>query len=377
MKGSIQQRGKNSFRIIIPRGRDPVTGKYKRDYFTFHGTKKEAEAYRLELLHQLNIGTYTGPCKATVGEFLTQWLEDSVKGSVAPKTYKQYEVILKVHLLPAIGGIQLNKLSPQHLVHLYRQKQEAGSPYTARQCHALLHKALGQAVKWGIISRNPADVVDRPKVPRKEMRTFTPEEAARFLEAARNDRLYPLYVLAVTCGLRQGELLGLKWEDVDLKAGILQVKRQLQWIKGGFIFREPKSTKSRRTITLPTLALSTLKKHRKIQAQERLALGEAWQDYGLVFCTEIGTPLNPSNIFNRSFKPLLEKAKLPRIRFHDLRHTAATLLLAQGVHPKLAQEYLGHSQISLTMDTYSHVVPSLQKEVAKAMDKILTAHMKS
>lgn len=224
--------------------------------------------------------------------------------------------------------------------------------------------------------RNAAELVERPKVTKKEMRVLSPEEAARFLEAAREDRLYALYVVAVACGLRIGEILALKWEDIDFVAGRLQVRRQLQWNDGEPRFTEPKSAKSRRSVAMAQVVADALKEHKERQEAERIAAGEAWQDWGLVFTTTVGTPLNPSNVRNRSFVRILERAGLPQIRLHDLRHSCATLLLTKGVHPKLVQEQLGHSQISITLDLYSHVLPILHKEAAEQMDATLSEQLK-
>ncbi len=260
--------------------------------------------------------------------------------------------------------------------------QERGLGRTIKVLHAILHKAMDQALKWGMVPRNVLDAVETPKIEKKEFRPLTIEETEKFLDAALEDRLYALYVLAVTCGLRFGELLGLKWEDVDLTERRLTVRNQLQWIPGAGPDGKaeprlipPKTAKSRRTIRLPDVAVFALKRHKALQTQERLRAGDLWQDWGLVFTTEIGTPLDKSNVRNRSFYPLLEKARLPRIRFHDLRHTCATLLLTQGVHPKLVQEQLGHSEISMTLDTYSHIIGPMMDEVARTMDGLLAPAM--
>lgn len=273
--------------------------------------------------------------------------------------------------MTAIARIPLTKLSPQHVQRMYREKQEAALTRTVSLMHSVLHKALGQAVKWGLIPQNVVEAVDPPRIPKKEFRPLSPDEVSSFLETAKEDRLYAMYVLAVSCGLRLGELLGLKWEDIDFANGTARIVRQLQWIKGaGPVLSEPKSAKARRTIVLPLNAQAALKKHRIRQIEERLKLGEAWREWGLVFTTTTGTPLDPRSVYD-SFYPLLEKAGLPRIRFHDLRHTCATLLLAQGVHPKIVQEQLGHSQVGLTMDTYTHVTAPMLREAANRMDAIL------
>lgn len=369
-EGSIYKRKDGRFCAQVTVGRD-ATGKPKRRYI-YGKTAKEVQEKKTRLLaDQLN-GLPVDASKQSVGEFLHAWLEDAVKGTVAPRTYARYESLVRVHIIPAIGGIRLSKLTAQHLQRFYHQKQEAGEHDKARKCHVALHRALGQAVRWGLIPRNIADLVDAPRVARKEMKVLTPEEVRRFLDAAQGDRFYALYVVAITCGLRLGELLGLRWEDINFDEGTLQVRRQLQWLKGGPQFTEPKTKHSRRTVFLPRLAVAALKEHRKKQREERLRLGEVWQDNGLVFCTEIGTPINPPNLQRRSFRPILKRAGVPIIRFHDLRHTCATMLLLEGTNPRVVQEQLGHSNIATTLGLYSHVLPSMKKQVADTMENILT-----
>jgi integrase len=367
--GGISQRKDGLWMARLLTGYD-AEGKPQRR--TFYGkTREEAEGKLLEAQHLHRKGLLFEPSRQTVGEFMQAWLEDCVKGSARPKTVENYGYALQ-HL-DSLAPLPLAKLTAQHLQRLYREKQEEGLTRMVVLIHAVLHRALEQAVKWDLIPRNVADAVERPKVPRKEFQVLTAEEANRLLQAAEGDRLHALYVLALTCGLRQGELLGLKWEDLDLDRATLTVRRQLQWLTGqGPSFSEPKSAKSRRMIALPTSAVVALRAHRIRQLEERLALGPAWQDAGLVFSSSIGTPLHPSGVRNRSFHRLLERAGLPRMRFHDLRHSTATLLLTQGVHPKLIQELLGHNQISVTLDTYSHVSAPMLKEVATKMEELLT-----
>ena len=377
--GSVYQHKSGKWVGEATVGLRPDGGRDRR--FVYADTREEAQAALRKLLHERDKGLLADPGRQTVGQFLTAWLEDVVKPSLRPQTYRSYAGVVNKHINPALGRIRLTKLSPQHLQRFYREKQDEGLTRTVRLCHSVLHRSLGQATKWGLIPRNPASVVDPPKVPQREFRPLSPEQAGRFLEAAENDRFYGLYVLAITCGLRQGELLGLTWENVDLDKGILQVRYQLQWVKKEaqksgkreeptWVLTEPKSAKSRRTVILPQVAVQALKKHRAQQAAEKLKMGEVWQDCGFVFTTPIGTPQDASNLRKISFQPLLEGAGVPRIRFHDLRHTCATVLLSQGVHPKVVQEQLGHSQISLTLDTYSHVLPTLQQEAANEMDKM-------
>jgi integrase len=239
-----------------------------------------------------------------------------------------------------------------------------------RNIHATLHKALKQAIRWRLVPRNVTEATTAPRFTKKEMQPLTPDHARTLLDVARGDRFEALYVLAITTGLRRGELLGLRWQDVDLKRGYLQVRQQLIRTKKGLSFTTPKGSKSR-SVKLTQRAVETLKSHRKRQLEDKLRLVGLWQDAGLVFTTRKGTPFHPDSLTKRSFEPLMKRAGLPQIRFHDLRHTFATLLLAKGTHPKVVQEMLGHANISQTIDTYSHVLPDMQSEAAAAMEEVL------
>jgi integrase len=306
----------------------------------------------------------------TIGEYLARWLNDAVRGTVRQRTFERYESIVRVHLIPAIGGVKLKALTPAHVRGLYREKLDAGlAPRSVLHIHRTLSKALKQAVMDGLIPRNAAAPVKPPRPRREEIRPLDREQVRALFEAARGDRLEALYVVAVTAGLRRGELQGLKWEDVDLEAGTLQVRRTLSEPKGGYIFEAPKSGKGR-NIRLTQRATTALREHRKRQLEERMERGSLWQDHGLVFPSSVGTPLLGGNL-NRAFKATLQRVGLPEIRFHDLRHTCATLLLRQGVNPKFVQELLGHADISLTLNVYSHVLPDMGDAAAGAMDAAL------
>lgn len=309
--------------------------------------------------------------RLTVAKFLTQWLEDSVKPAVRFSTYVSYSYLMQAHASPALGRIALARLTPQVVQKFLNDKLASGlSPRRVQYLHAVLRRALGQAEKWGLVSRNVAKLVDPPRVQHPEIKPLTPEESRIFLGTAVGHRLEALYIVAICLGLRQGEVLGLHWQDIDLEKGTLFVRHSLQRIDGKLQLIEPKTARSRRTIALPSLAIRALRKHRVWQMEERLAKGSAWLETGQVFTTRVGTPLDARNVV-RQFHMLLDQAGLPRIRFHDLRHTAASLLLTQGVHPRVVMETLGHSQISLTMNVYSHVLPALQREAANSMDAIL------
>jgi len=309
--------------------------------------------------------------RQSVAAYLAEWLE-TCRSSVRPRTWQRYEQYVRVHAVPGIGKIPLARLAPHHLQKLYAKTLEGGSSETTtRHLHMVLHRALGQATRWGLVGRNVADLVTPPRKNHHEMMTLSPEQSRSFLAATKGDRLHALYVLAITTGMRQGELLGLRWRDVDLEDGSVQVRGSLQRTSDGLTIAEPKTTRSRRKVALADAAIEALRRNRVVQAEERLRLGAAWEDNDLVFANERGRPLEARNLLRRSFVPLLKRAGLPAIRFHDLRHTAATLMLGKSVHPKVVAEMLGHSQIAVTLDLYSHVTPTMQGQAAQAMNAIL------
>ena len=336
-------------------------------------TRKEVAAKLVKALSNREDGLTFDAKNLTLGKYLDLWIKESVQDTVRLTTYQGYERIVRLHIKPALGRIKLDKLTPVHVRGLYRERLESGlAPRMVQLVHTTLHKALKQAVNDGLILRNVTEAVKAPRPVKKEMQPLHPVQARALLEAARGERLEALYALALTTGMRQGELLGLKWEDVDMEAGTLQVRRTLSTATGGgFNFNPPKTARSRRSIRIPELALSSLKRHRKSQLEERMKLAGLWKDHDLVFTTGIGTPMSRADLITRSFKPLLRRADLPDIRFHDLRHTCATLLLSRGVHAKLVQELLGHATIAVTLDTYSHVLPGMGDGLADTMDEAL------
>jgi integrase len=308
----------------------------------------------------------------TVGEYLDRWLSDSVKDTVRQRTYERYEQIARLHIKLALGRIKLKTLTPVHVRALYREKLDAGlAPRTVQYIHVTLQKALSQAVADGLIPRNAGVSVKAPRPVKKEIKPLSLEQARDFLKAARGDRFEALYVLAMHCGLREGELLGLRWEDLDLDAGTIAVRRTLSETRAGHRFEPPKNGKGR-TIRLTAGATDALKRHRAEQNAESLKLGELWEDHGLIIPNRVGKTKNAKALVARSFKPILKRAGLPRyVRLHDLRHTCATILLKMGQHPKFVQELLGHDNIGITLDTYSHVLPGMGDGLADAMDEAL------
>jgi integrase len=337
---------------------------------TYGKTRAEVAAKLTKAMADRDKGVISNTGSLTLGEYLRVWLEDSVKDSVKQATYEGYARMVRNHIAPALGGVKLKNLTPPHLRRLYKEKLDSGlGTRSVQYIHTTLHKALRQTVDDGLIPRNVADSVKPPQLKRIEMKPLSPEQAKALLEAAGGDRFEALYVLAITAGLRQGELLGLKWQDVDLEAGKLQVRRTLY--KGNFT--APKTAKSRRSIKLTTRAVEALTRHREAQLEESERLTGLWQDQGLVFTTQVGTPVNRHNFYGRNFKPLLEKAGLPHtVRFHDLRHTCATLLLSKNINPKVISEMLGHANVTVTLDTYSHVLPHMQDVAVDAMDSSLS-----
>jgi integrase len=359
-------------------------------------TRHEVAEDLTAALRDRDRGINIQPGKQTVAQFLNSWLL-SIKADVSPATYVSYEGVIRLHLTPTLGEIPLAQLSAGHIQRLKQEKLDAivsrgpgikkavkGQPAppprhlstaTVRYCLVVLRMALDRACKLDLVPRNVALLVDFPKVEHAEIRPYSAEEARRFLEAAKEHPLGSLFSAALAIGLRKGEALALQWPAIDFEHGTLPVRLTLQRIKmpgekkGRLILKEPKR-RSRRTLNLPHSILSGLLERRQRQEEQRIMGGSRWRDNGFVFTTGIGTPLEPRNL-ERAFSKILAAAKLPHVRIHDLRHTAATLLLIQGVHPRVVMELLGHSQIAITMNTYSHVVPALQKDAADQMEAIL------
>jgi integrase len=286
-----------------------------------------------------------------------------------------YEINVAKHLLPTLGRTRLARLTPAAVQVLLNRKVEAGlSPSTVRGIHATLRSALGQAERWGLVPRNVAKLVSPPRVTRPEVQPFTSQEARRFLDAVKGDRFEVLYQVSLALGLRQGETLGLRWEDVDLDRGSLTVMHSLQRHDGEYRLVEPKTQRSRRTVGLPPQLVKTLRRHRTLQREARLKAGPQWRgdEWGLVFCREDGEPLSSAVVTHR-FQDTLSEAKLPRQRFHDLRHAAASFMLAEGVSLRVVMEVLGHSEIGTTANIYGHVMPELSKDATDRVGKLLWA----
>ncbi len=370
---------------IYRRGRG-YCGQYH--LITRDGTKKRRSVYaktRAEAAEKLaaavadrDRGLAFDAGNFTLSEYLDRYLDDA-RGRLRPKPFNRAEGLVRNHIRPALGRVKLGDLSPAHLRGLYAAKLGSGlSGRTVGYIHVTLYSALKAAVLDGLLPRNPAAAVKPPRTDKQEMTPLSPTQAKTLLDTARamDDRWSALYVLAVTTGLRQGELLGLRWEDVDLESVTLRVRHTLQppgFPKGAPArLTPPKTRRSLRSVHLPHSAVVALVRHRGLQDAERSEPNGSWQDRGLVFPNTIGGYADYTNLVPRHFKPLLRRAGLPDIRFHDLRHTCATLLLTKGVHPKIVSEMLGHSSVSITLDVYSHVIPGLGEVAASAMEDLLS-----
>jgi len=309
--------------------------------------------------------------RAKVGPYLRRWLDEVAKPTLRASTYDSYDDILRLHLVPGLGHLALAKLTPADVQVFLTRKLEGGlSPRRVQYIHAVLRRALVTAERWGMVGRNVAKLVDPPRVPRHEIAPLTPEQAKVLIEKSADDRHRALWVTALATGLRQGELLALRWEDIDLDEGRLRVRHSLANVGGTLVLQEPKTDRSRRSIALPEVVIAALRGHRTRQRMDRLVAGSRWVDSGHVFATMRGTPHHAATI-TRAFQDALDRAGLPRVRFHDLRHSAATFLLAQGMTLEDVKNLLGHSTIVLTSNTYGHVLEARQREVATAMDAAL------
>jgi len=371
LKGHIRKRG-SKWCFVLDIGRDPETGKRRQKWFSGFATKKEAQRAMVEKIAELNRGEYIEPTKITVKEFLEMWLEDEVKPNRKITTYDIYHSVITNHLIPGIGNIPLNQLGPIHINRLLKSLLDRGiSSTSAKYSVRTLKVALNWAVKMQLIPKNPAANIRVSTGPSGAgMKVWTDEEVNQFLQVAKESKYYPAFYLAITTGMRIGELLGLKWADIDFDRGTISIRRTLQRTSAGLqLIEQTKTAKSRRLISISPSTVEVLKKHRVEQKKEMIQYN--YRDvYDLVFTTRTGKPVEPRNL-REYFSFLSKKAGLPPIRFHDLRHTHATLLLQQGVHPKIVSERLGHSSISMTLDIYSHVIPSMQKEAAEMFDQII------
>jgi integrase len=370
--GQIIKRG-NSWRVIVFLGRDEK-GKRRYDTQTVKGLKSDAQQRLNEMLRDTDLGLLGDARKQTLNEYLDNWLETIAKPRLQHRTFEDYESLMRRYVREPLGNFKLSNLKSVHIQKLYAQMQTAGlSARVVKYTHAVLRSALQHAVKVNMLPRNEAQLVQLPKQTRKEMDVLNQREVAAFLDALQGERLATMFSFALATGCRPEEYLAIQWKDIDFEKGRAIIRRALITHRkgGGWHFSEPKTKQSRRTIPLPASTIRELRTHRIQQLEAKLKLGADWNDYDLVFASEVGTPLNPPNI-TRAFKKALGRAGIrTSIRLYDLRHTTATLLLQAGVNPKVVSERLGHSTIVLTLDVYSHVLPSMQQDATAQLERMI------
>jgi len=374
MRGSIVQRGARSWAIIVDE-RDVVSGKRRRRWHSHKGTRKSAEAECARLIAALNAGTYVDPTRETVLAFLDRWLEH-VRGQISPRSFERYTELARKNLVPLLGALALTKLQPAHISQAYAKALASGrrdgtgglSARTVTHMHRVLREALQQGVRWQMLARNPADAVKPPKVERQQISVLDTDATAELIEAARDTSLFMPIMLGVRCGLRRGEVVALRWRNVDLERGQISVVASAEQTDLGVREKEPKNGKGR-TIVLSDTEIEELRSHRIRQAQGLLALGVRLTEDHHVVAREDGQPLQPRSL-THAFVKFVRKHGF-QVRLHDLRHSHATHMLAAGVHPKIAQERLGHSSVGITLDLYSHVLPGMQAEAVSKVDAAL------
>jgi integrase len=371
--GQIIARGERTWLVRIFMGRDAESGKRQYHNKTIHGTRRDAQAYLNQAQRDRDLGIFFEPSRMSLDQYLDKWLETAAKPKLRAKTHRDYEALLERYVRPALGCRPVSKIEPLDIQGLYTEMQERDlSARTVRFTHAVLRSALHQAVKWRLIPLNPAESVDLPRQAKGEMQVLAPQQARDFLEAAKTDRYYVLFALALTTGMRPSEYLALKWPDVDWNKGTVSVTRTLEPIRGGgWQFADTKRARSRRVVRLQDWVVDLLKQHQFNSPQENQGRNVPADAADLIFTNTNGNALNERNLVLRNFQDILERAKLPRIRLYDLRHTAATLALAAGVPAKVVSEQLGHASVAFTLDTYSHVLPHMQDAAAAQVEALL------
>ena len=379
MQGHIRKRGEKSWALVIELDRGP-DGKRRQKWHTVRGSKKDAQRELNRLLTEVDNGSYVEPQKITLGVYLERWL-DYTRSSVAERTHEFYAEAIEKHLTPGLGHIALSKLQPLQIQAYYKVALLSGrrdgkgglSPQTVSHHHRVLFAALRQAVKWQLLARNPCEAVEPPKIERKEMQALDMDRSQALLQAAEGSWLRLPILLAIAMGLRRGEILGLRWQDIDLAAGALKVRHSIG--KGGVV-RAPKTSHSRRAISLPPSVVDALKEQQARQLEDQARLEGAYQGHGFVVARQDGSAYLPDHL-THAFAKLAKRAGFTGLRFHDLRHTSATLLLAAGVDVKTIASRLGHSSAVVTLNTYAHMLRQMDEHAASKMDLLLTARKPS
>lgn len=380
MRGHVRKRGKTwSYVIELPRREDD---KRNQKWVSGFDTRKEAESALNTAKAKLQGGSYVAPTRQTVADYLdNDWLP-AIRSTIRPSTYESYARNVRLHVVPRIGGVRLSQLDAGALNTLYAELAASGrawgkpgglAPRTVQYIHSIIHRALKDAVRWDRLARNVADAADPPRVTaatQREIQAWTSQDLGKFLAAHRDDRLYALWLLLAMTGLRRGEALGLRWSDIDLEAATLSVRQTLITIGDKIEYGTPKTGKGTRLVTLDSGTIAAMRSHKARQAEEKLALGPSYVDSDLAFTKVEGGPLHPERV-SGTFNRRVVSARVPRISVHGLRHTWATLALQANVHPKVVSERLGHANISITLNTYSHVIPAMQTDAANTVARLV------
>jgi integrase len=386
MRGTVTQKVKGGpWYVVIDLGRDLVTNKRRQKWHSGFRTRKAAETELTKLLRQLQTGEYVEPSHLTLGEYLRKWLTNYALQAVSGKTFERYEQIVEKAIIPALGSIPLPRIQPLQIQNFYAAQMASGRkkptkaedspkglmPQTVLHYHRLLHKALAQAVRWNLLVANPADRVEPPKVRAQEIQPIDEVRSAWLIELAEGTRCYIPIVLAIYTGMRRGEILALRWQEVDLEGGYLKVVRAIEQTKKfGIVFKEPKSKKGWRVLSLPAKVVGILTAHRAAQNERKAILGPGYEENDLVCCCEDGTVWKPT-AFDSTYRQLLKRRKLDGPTFHALRHSHASHLLRSGVDPKVISERLGHSKVAFTLDQYVHLMPGMQEEASDRIEKAM------
>lgn len=376
-KGHIRERSRGSWELRYSLGTDPATGKRRTVTTSVKGKREAAERELRRLLRSIDTGEHVDPTRMTVREWLMTWLA-AVRAEISPKSHERYTEIVQNFLTPALGNLPITKLTPVDIQKAYngwatggrRDRKSGGlSPRTRRHIHRIMRAALFRAVEQQLIARNPADAFRKrlPKVERRELLTLSTKQSVQLLEAIKHTRTYWPTLLALTTGMRRGEVLGLRWKNVDLESAMVRVVESIEQTKSGLRFKAPKTERSR-AVTLPAFAVDALRQRQAEQAEELEMLGIRQNGDTLVCGQADGRPLQPRSLTHEFTRLIARIPELPRVRFHDLRHSHATQMLLAGIHPKVAQERLGHSTITTTLDLYSHVTDTMQSDAAARLD---------
>lgn len=372
MRGNVRQRAKGTWTLTIELPPDPATGKRRQGYETVRGTKRDALRRLNDLQADVNKGEYVTPGRMTVGSFLDQWLDSHVATTTRATTDHEYVGYARRYIRPKLGHLPLNKLQASHIQEpLADMNQKGLSPQTVRHCRAILKNALGKAVKWGLLHRNPADGTTPPRPDKRKMRALTPDEVELLLSAAQQSNWYMPIFLSLWTGMRRSELLGLRWRDVDLVLGTIHVALAMHRLKGGLtIYEEPKSRWGRRSLPMPPSLTILLRDHSTRREATCRSMGSSLDLDEQILMWPDGRSMLPNSL-SHAFSRIAQKAGLTGVRLHDMRHSHASLMLREGVPAKVIQERLGHASISTTMDLYAHLLPGIQEEAAIKFDRAM------